>query len=118
MRQDIKRKSILTLILISVLLMNTGCGGLIVRGAALEGRYDEIKDTLPAIPEEQGRVVIYMTAGGPNLWSTLGIITKVKVDQITFEEMMGASFFYLDLGKGAHNITAGKNSIDFELNDK
>jgi hypothetical protein len=121
MRQDIKRKSILTLILISVLLMNTGCGALygsIVRGAALEGRYDEIKDTMPAIPEEQGRVVVYMTAGGPRFWNMIGIITKIKVDHTTFPEMLGASYTYLDLEKGAHNITTGKNTLDFELNDK
>jgi len=129
------RPLIITTLLVSICLLNTGCAGMLMRNAVLgEGTYSELSGTLPSIQDGKGRVFLYLAKGGPNLWNTAGIFTTLSIDDRIYN-IAGETFFYVDLRIGKHQVTSssaskmskgainltyvlGENVVEFELSDQ
>ena len=94
-----------------------------------DGKYEQMVDTLPAIPEGKGRLFVYMKGGGATIFNTLGIVGEaLSIDDIVYFAS-GKTFFYVDLDAGTHFmtnnrlikgffarlLTYGKSRTDFEL---
>lgn len=127
------------ILLISTILLNTGCGGLVgvcYRSLAVgdSDSYSELVASLPSIPEGRGRVFIYMVEGDPSVLNTSGLFTTLSLDNRIYH-IAGATFFYADLRLGKHKVTAssagkmakgtfkktfcfGENVAEFELSDQ
>lgn len=126
------RKQTLSILIVltAICLFNTGCAGMLFRYAIVgdDGEYSKIVTSLPAIPQNKGRVFIYMPEGGPNIMNTMGIWVEFSIDE-RIHHIAGETFFYIDLKTGKHKISAnkmttgffkrtyqlGENVIDFEL---
>lgn len=88
-----------------------------------------MRPTLSEIPPGKGRVFVYLKEGGPNILNTKGATDYCTVDEYGYE-IMGKTFWYLDLPIGSHTITAtdavnfwtsrpkyGKKKLEFDLSE-
>jgi len=105
-------------------LSTTGCWGLVTRGLETGGKYGELINTLEPPSSDSGRLFVYLTEGGPNPWNTLGAADFCTVDRKVFP-VLGATFWFVDLPEGRHQVTAdgvggwkahfGKHRVEFDL---
>jgi hypothetical protein len=101
------RKFILFAIMIAVALLNSGCMGMLYRHLEKGdiGNYSDLKRSMPPPQEGMGRLVVYITDGGPDVFLTTGIIDGCTIDNRGYK-IMGRTYWYVDLQAGSHRVTA------------
>ncbi len=101
------------ILLTSIVLLNSGCAGILVRSMAPDyGTYSELLDSLTAIPDGKGRVFIYMVDGGPTVMNVGVLAAPLSIDNDVYF-FAGKSFFFVDLDIGKHKLTATNMTSGF-----
>lgn len=105
--------------------------GTVMRNSATGESFSDVTATLSSVPENHGRLFVYLTTGGANAWNTYGDEDFCTVDSVAYR-ILGETFWYLDLPNGEHRITAtgvqnnllrgkprnlGKNALDVQISE-
>jgi hypothetical protein len=98
----------------TVALLTAGCtdvGGQLAskRKSALGDNpqtYFALKPSMPPPAAGSGRLIVYFPDGGPSPRNELGNADLCTIDENLYD-ILGATYWYLDLPAGEHTITAG-----------
>lgn len=126
-------KCLLLLVSIGWLLTAIGCAGAIMAaGRSSEmggaGTYSELKESMTPPASGSGRLIVYLTGGGPNVLSWGGdVLANACTIDDTAYKINGAAYWYVDIPPGKHKVTAdgvkgsfggfgyGKHAVEFDL---
>jgi hypothetical protein len=126
------RKFFLLVGIVIFILINGGCIGMVARNIEKgdSGNYSQLKPSMPSLPPDMGRLVLYMIDGAPNVGNTIGVIEACTIDNYAYK-FMSQTYWYVDLPKGPHRVTAtdvksgfsdmpkyyGKEILDIDLKE-
>jgi hypothetical protein len=69
------------------------------------GKYSELKSSMQPPLQGEGRLVVYLASGGPDIFLTSGVWDACTIDNVVYW-IMGRSYWHVDLPAGPHRVTA------------
>ncbi|MGB1263921.1 MAG: hypothetical protein ACPG52_13515 [Cognaticolwellia sp.] len=95
-----------TVMLVLTTMFISGCVGSALRSGMTEDKeYKEFIKQAPVIAKGYGRIIIYSPKGGPSYpLNSMGDIEFFTIDRKVYR-FGGASYFYLDIKSGQHQLT-------------